>query len=347
MSAGKFPIANLLKSGAPIRSLDGHGLDMVNQDNVRTHLLGDLVAFFELSVAADLYWLGKQDYYRLDSDFGPMRPPYPAMWCEWEVPDKVLIHGKWWDMEARARFGALVISDTINTADLDEEQLRGSITGFAQMYPKYFKRNPETNLDDMIRDADAFKALRDELRADAREMIAVQVIMYILDANDGVVFLPYARQIGLNPDGLFNHFISDMVPTSQVPEETLHAAKEIGDANPVWLALNLINCRNVTTREQGSVFARSTREKRQRVPITRYHTIELPGTAGRELRHGRRRRSPAEEYVMSQHRVRGHFKTFTAEAPLLGKHVGTYWWGWQVRGSKDAGEVISDYEIGA
>jgi len=27
--------------------------------------------------------------------------------------------------------------------------------------------------------------------------------------------------------------------------------------------------------------------------------------------------------------------------------VGTYWWGWQVRGSKAAGEVVSDYEIGA
>jgi hypothetical protein len=25
--------------------------------------------------------------------------------------------------------------------------------------------------------------------------------------------------------------------------------------------------------------------------------------------------------------VDGHFKTFTAEAPLFGKHVGTYWWG--------------------
>jgi len=347
MSAGKFPIANLIKSGAEIHSLDGQGLDMINHDNVRLHLMGDAVVFFELSVAADLYWLGKQDYYRLDSDFGPMRPPYPSMWCEWQVPEKVLIHGKWWDMEAQAHFGALIISDTLNTADIDEEQLRGSITGFAQMYPKYFKANPKTGHDDAIRDQEAFEALRDELHSARQEMIAVQVIMYILTEDGQVMFLPYARQIGLNPDGLFNNFISDMVPQGHISEETLHAAKEIGDANPVWLALNLINCKNVTTREQGQVYARSTREKRQRVPITRYHTIELPGTAGRELRHGRRRRSPAEEYVMSQHRVRGHFKTFTADAPLLGKHVGTYWWGWQVRGSKAAGEVVSDYEIGA
>lgn len=25
--------------------------------------------------------------------------------------------------------------------------------------------------------------------------------------------------------------------------------------------------------------------------------------------------------------IKGHYKTYTADAPLMGKHVGTYWWG--------------------
>jgi hypothetical protein len=47
------------------------------------------------------------------------------------------------------------------------------------------------------------------------------------------------------------------------------------------------------------------------------------------------------------HRVRGHFKTFTAERPLMGKHVGTCWWGWQLRGdpNPNRGIVTSDYQI--
>jgi hypothetical protein len=43
--------------------------------------------------------------------------------------------------------------------------------------------------------------------------------------------------------------------------------------------------------------------------------------------------------------VRGHFKTFTAEKPLMGRAVGTYSWGWQLRGDPKRGIVISDYQF--
>jgi hypothetical protein len=29
----------------------------------------------------------------------------------------------------------------------------------------------------------------------------------------------------------------------------------------------------------------------------------------------------------------------------MGKHVGTYWWGWQLRGDPKHGIVISDYQL--
>ncbi|HET6241541.1 MAG TPA: hypothetical protein VFD99_06080 [Arthrobacter sp.] len=48
-----------------------------------------------------------------------------------------------------------------------------------------------------------------------------------------------------------------------------------------------------------------------------------------------------------RHLARGHFKTFTEDAPLLGKHVGTYWWGWQVRGQGDAGIIEKTYTLKA
>ncbi len=40
-----------------------------------------------------------------------------------------------------------------------------------------------------------------------------------------------------------------------------------------------------------------------------------------------------------------HFKHYNAERPLMGKHVGTYWWGWQVRGEAEHGMVVADYEV--
>jgi len=110
---------------------------------------------------------------------------------------------------------------------------------------------------------------------------------------------------------------------------------------PVLTALSLINCRNVTTAETGKIgLARSGREKRRGVPakLIRYNTIILPGGGSQSDGRGGHR-------AAALHRVRGHFKTFTASRPLMGRHVGTYWWGWQVRGSAKNGVVVSDYQL--
>jgi hypothetical protein len=45
------------------------------------------------------------------------------------------------------------------------------------------------------------------------------------------------------------------------------------------------------------------------------------------------------------HLARGRFKTFTEDAPLLGNHVGTYWWGWQVRGQESQGHIEKTYAL--
>jgi hypothetical protein len=45
------------------------------------------------------------------------------------------------------------------------------------------------------------------------------------------------------------------------------------------------------------------------------------------------------------HICRGHFKTFSEESPLFGKHTGTYWWESQVRSKAELGIVEKDYRI--
>lgn len=107
------------------------------------------------------------------------------------------------------------------------------------------------------------------------------------------------------------------------------------------LALSLINCKNVSTKESGNVtLSRSGSDKRRKIPARKikYHTIILPGGGSQSDGKGGHR-------ATALHRVRGHFKTFTAERPLMGQHVGTYWWGWQVRGEIEHGVVVSDYKL--
>ena len=47
------------------------------------------------------------------------------------------------------------------------------------------------------------------------------------------------------------------------------------------------------------------------------------------------------------HLCRGHFKTFTADAPLLGRATGTYFWAPHIRGTQNEGVVIKDYRVQA
>lgn len=136
----------------------------------------------------------------------------------------------------------------------------------------------------------------------------------------------------LHPEG---NFILD-VPH----EDKLMSVWPVGMIMPAMWAIGLMNCRNIHLEER-TTGKRSRKQRRPR-PELKYHTIVLPSRSASGGSGG----SAGGESVLAQHQVRGHFKTYTAESPLMGKHTGTYWWGWQVRGSKDNGTVISDYKVG-
>lgn len=100
-------------------------------------------------------------------------------------------------------------------------------------------------------------------------------------------------------------------------------------------SLALVNCKNVSLRERKYSVARG----------------EGPsGGSFHELLIGTPQTSSSgkpgsEEADNRAHLARGHFKTFTPEAPLMGRHVGTYWWGWQVRGDVEKGSMTKTYRL--
>lgn len=120
------------------------------------------------------------------------------------------------------------------------------------------------------------------------------------------------------------------------------------DANPLpltaVLAVALMNCRNVSLVETPAYKSRASNPSvRKRESRVSYHTIRLPDTRSGA---STTERLASVGQAMPHHLVRGHFKTYTAAAPLMGKLIGTYWWNWQARGAKDNGQVISDYRVG-
>lgn len=106
--------------------------------------------------------------------------------------------------------------------------------------------------------------------------------------------------------------------------------------------VSLMHCRNVSvvdTEEKVSRQVRRARERKGKVPALKYKTLQIKPT-------GRGGDAGETTDVTPLHICRGHFKTYTEDAPLFGRIVGTYWWSDQVRGRAKNGLVVKDYKVG-
>lgn len=116
-------------------------------------------------------------------------------------------------------------------------------------------------------------------------------------------------------------------------------ASAVEAMNRIFFALALMNCRNVSLRE------RSSRRATGAGPTgDAFHEVVIDGSGSGSRGSGG---DTATNAAGRRHLARGHFKTFTEESPLLGKHVGTYWWGWQVRGQEGSGVIEKTYKLKA
>lgn len=118
-------------------------------------------------------------------------------------------------------------------------------------------------------------------------------------------------------------------------------------ARSVHQALALMECKNVEvirhTAEPRLMKSKKQRRKNEGLPPRYdYHTLRI--TSGKRIVYdGPGSTDPA--MLKAQHLCRGHFKTYTDDAPLFGKFTGRYWWPPHVRGSLEVGLVEKDYEV--
>jgi hypothetical protein len=128
----------------------------------------------------------------------------------------------------------------------------------------------------------------------------------------------------------------------------------VGPGDPEWIAVealmeagmmvvSMVNCSNVGLDDETPSYPRPDRRRlaRKDKPLIAFKRLKIKS----HMSHRSDSDSESGEGV-AIHLVRGHFKTFTEEHPLLGKHVGTYWWLPQVRGTAPRFS-IKDYEVDA
>lgn len=241
---------------------------------------------------------------------GPVMPGAEALWVEAEVPE---------GLPSRPnvrRIGAMVHRSEVRTSFMVQPWTGAEHEYWIEIY---------------LRDADGLSTrLGEDIRFqldDRGFLTGLELMVYRSVLRPGN---PFGETKSLSTTGRFDvHASSFDVEDGQGPA--------VEAVNRVFFALALMNCRNVTLRERGSSKTKGpapTGDAFHEVVIN--GTVRGPGGTGGET---------ADTASGRRHLARGHFKTFTEDAPLLGKHVGTYWWGWQVRGQDGEGVIEKTYKL--
>jgi len=225
-----------------------------------------------------LYWQSTQNMWSFTEDFGPLRPPFPTMWIEYQLPPRCYVDG--WHNRLVDQVGARIQQTKDDAFILETIAGVGTQLGW--------------------------------------------LCGYQFNLNDDGTYLSHVQMV---PDDIKHYF--DGGHDGFAP--MMH---------PVALALSFMHCKNVQLLEpkEGQIRRPGKREAK-----TRFVTIRIPGQVTSATTRTAARAAMGEPQPL--HLVRGHFKTFTSDAPLFGKVTGTYWWGWQTRGNPERGTVEHAYEV--
>lgn len=160
---------------------------------------------------------------------------------------------------------------------------------------------------------------------------------------------------------MLTHFVGDSV-VHKMPN-TMHAIAGIADTGevisvlrgyygeeqnenfnghlaPGWLAIAWMNCRNLTLEQTGpNAAVRRKREKHGALGGLDYCRIVI------EPKHRKRWEKSAGTSAHRFHTVRGHLARYTADKPLFGKYVGTFWKPSHTRGNLDLGRLNHEYHV--
>lgn len=147
------------------------------------------------------------------------------------------------------------------------------------------------------------------------------------------------------PKGLCVHFLDGQGKTLGAPI-TIGPQPFETDFFPLCFAIALLHAKNVELVDKPIPRHERRRAKRRGLPLVQYKTLVIEPFK-KQVRNeaAESGESGESEIHRALHICRGHFATYTEDAPLFGKYTGTYWRPMHVRGRADVGIVHKDYKI--
>lgn len=284
---------------------------------------------FQVDDVSEYYWRNARNDWHQRDDFPNVAPVYPTMWLEWHIPREVCIEGKWHENPSSpATYGYLLksfseinevygsLAYVIKTAKL--EQITSP--------PPYKLKWVSTGM----------QFIEDKVHHYA-QMTHVQ---HWWVEDDGQRWLPQM----VNGDYLYPTIFSSS-KAGQTYKNWATAGKiDHGEAfNIPSFALCFLHCKNtIVHTHEPDVPLQKARESRGRLPLVKYHTLEIKPMA-KILKEQGCSETKGLKYAL--HICRGHFKDFSRGNGLFGRHKGLYWWDSQVRGAMTEGITLKDYSV--
>lgn len=117
----------------------------------------------------------------------------------------------------------------------------------------------------------------------------------------------------------------------------------------LYFSLCLFHTKNVTVMDEPATHARRGRHKRGGVDHThgtRFKILDITPLK-QEARRVSGADSPGDEIKRAMHLCRGHYRRYTEDGKLFGKHTGIFWIASHNRGSREIGEIKKDYRLNA
>lgn len=113
----------------------------------------------------------------------------------------------------------------------------------------------------------------------------------------------------------------------------------------VALSFTFANCANVKLEDATTDLAPSEKIRRRlKLPCVKRYTLNIEGHSTKPRANG----EPGQTGVLPFHLCRGHFATYTADKPRLGRlsdGVGRFWIKPHMRGREERGRIEKDYAI--
>lgn len=271
-----------------------------------------------------------QEWWSIVDDVPNVAPPFKNMWLEGRVP-------------------ALNISEESGIHHLAEHErygwgvmmfgapLRRTVTGeeLEQLVMQFASLGGAMNINTL--------SLNDSSQLRSSEADFLLMLSLFIEAQPGRVIGPVAyRVVVADKMGKPTWSSADIVQATAPDHPALNGSIQFGAIFcEAMLAVSFMHCRNV---EMVEVTSEPTPKQRKRgVPRFTYRTLKIDPITRILDRQGE---AATKGLAHALHVCRGHFKTYTDDAPLFGKNVGTWFWGDHVRGSADAGTVVKDYVVG-